>query len=60
MAGPAVRPSHGPCDEDVPYVTAPSDDVVYKVPVLRACVQLGDLVDFWLLAEGVCDGEALL
>ena len=46
MAGPAVRPSHGPCDEDVPYVTAPSDDVVYEVPMLRACVHLGDLVDF--------------
>ena len=60
MVGPAVRPSHGPCDEDVPYVTAPSDDVVYEAPVLRVWVHPGDLVDFWLLEEGVGNGEALL
>ena len=54
------RPSHGPCDEDVPYVTAPSDDVVYEAPVLRVWVHPGDLVDFWLLEEGVGNGEALL
>ena len=54
------RPSHGPCEEDVPYVTAPCDDVVYEVPVLRAWVHPGDPVDFWLLEEGVGDGESLL
>ena len=54
------RPSHGPCDEDVPYVTAPRDDVVYEVSVLRAWVHPGDLVDFWLLEEGVGNDEALL
>ena len=54
------RPSHGPCDEDVPYVTAPRDEVVYEVPVLRAWVHRGDLVDFWPLEEDAGDGEALL
>ena len=54
------RPSHGPCDDDVPYVTAPCDDVVYEVPVLRASVHPGEPVDFWLLEEGVGNGEALL
>ena len=39
---------------------APCDDVVYEVPVLRVWVHPGDLVDFWLLEEGVGSGEALL
>jgi len=31
-----------------------------NVAVLRAWVHPGDLVDFWLLEEGVGNGEALL
>ena len=39
---------------------APCDDVVYEVPVFRVWMRPGDLVDFWLLEEGVGNGEALL
>ena len=53
MVGPAVAPLMARVMiEDVPHVTAPCDDVVYEVPVLRAWVHPRDLVGFWLL-EGV-------